>query len=202
MRWKARLGLEAFRESVIAVAERVNRKVQVLSLHWQASMIKDQMNAVYQHLGTRLCDVLAQVEDFPHRLSTSVGNEAQAILSEAEGRLQWLKRELDQVDQVIRDLENDTLRDDLLKIQQDLSSRSAGMARAVVAQGSAAQGCSVNRLDLPPSIRIAAVLRGPVLLSSVDEVVLRAGDILILLGPRHDLRRVLPVVTEKQRLFA
>ena len=52
-------------ETVLAIAERVSRKVQILRLHWQAASLSGQVERLHQQLGAALCGVLAPQSD-PH----------------------------------------------------------------------------------------------------------------------------------------
>jgi hypothetical protein len=183
-------------EAVIAVSERVNRKVEILKLHWQASSLVDQLEAVYCSVGQSLVEVPAGGWALPGQ------PEAEARLAEATARVRMIKHELSQVEGRIRELETEALREDLLKLQHDLFSRSAAIQPVVVAAGSAAIDQSAGQLALPPTMRIACVVRGQTLLVALDQVLLRAGDIVVLIGPRADLNRVLPYFVEKQRAFA
>jgi Trk K+ transport system NAD-binding subunit len=101
-----------------------------------------------------------------------------------------LKQELTHVEGAIRDLELEALHEGLVQIQRDLTNRSASLSRFVVTPDSAAVGLSLLQLDLPTMTQVAALLRGPTLLSPSAEVFLRAGDIVILLGPQAELQRV------------
>ncbi len=44
----------ALHEAVVSIAERVNRKVQILRLHWQASSVLERIDAISQDLGHQL----------------------------------------------------------------------------------------------------------------------------------------------------
>src|SRR4030095_114502 len=47
----------ALYETIVAIAERVNRKVQALRLHSQAAMILNQIHALHRDIGRRPADL-------------------------------------------------------------------------------------------------------------------------------------------------
>jgi len=191
---------DAVREVVIGVSERVNRKVQTLKLHWRAASLSDQRESALQELGAYLATFLAQTSGLPERDSERQGAEARLV--EAASRVRGLKKESMQIDALVRELEADTLREDLLRIQQDLTVRAATLERISVAQGSSVVGLAVSHLSLPSATRVVAVCRGPSFLAVDQHLVLRAGDIVILVGPRAELKTVVSQFTESQRVSA
>jgi hypothetical protein len=187
--------LTGIHEAVIAVSERVNRKVQILKLHWQASSLSDQLETLYSSVGQSLSEVPSGGWALPGQ------PETEARLAEAAARVRVMKHELSLVEARIRELETEALREDLLKLQHDLFIQSAAIQPVVVAAGSAAIGQSAGQVVLPATIRIAGVVRGHSLLVALDSVWLGAGDIVVLLGPRADLNRIVSYFVEKQRAF-
>lgn len=194
------LTLTGFHETLLAISERVNRKVHILKLHWQASAIFHQIESIQQEAGDFLSKHLAQ----GNARSTQPPNrpEIDARLSAAAARTRLLKNELQQVDALVRELEADTLRDDLLKVQRDLFTRAAMLERIVVTAGSAACGRTAAQLGLSQDVRVAAILRGPTLVTTIETLPFHAGDIVLLVGPREDLKQALPSFLEKQRASA
>lgn len=187
-------------ETVLAIAERVNRKVQILRLHWQAASLSGQMQRLHQQLGASLCTVLApqdgrQAHDIPR-------GTTERHLADISSRVGALKKELLLVDPLVRQIESEALREDLLSLERDLFYRSATIERIRVVPGAPASGCSVAQLGLPASVRVVAVLRGPSLLLSFDTVFFRPGDMVVLLGLRDELQTVLPLFTERKRATA
>lgn len=191
---------DAVREIIIGLSERVNRKVQTLKLHWRAASLSDQRQSVLQELGAYLATLLAQASGLPERDSERHGAEARLV--EAASRVRVLKKDSMQIDALVRELEADTLREDLLRIQQDLTVRAATFERILVAQGSSVLGQPVSHLSLPPATRVVAVCRGPAFLAVDQHLVLRAGDIVILVGPRTELKTVVSQFIEPQRVSA
>lgn len=188
-------------ETVLAIAERVNRKVQILKLHWQAASLSDQIEYLHQQLGAELCAVLASHDDARHAYEISQGT-TEKDLAEIASRVRLLKKELLQVDPRVRQIESEALREDLLNLERDLFLRSATIERLRVVQGAPAIGYAIGQLGLPSSVRVVAVLRGPSLLLSFDTVVFRPGDTVILLGLLSELKTVLPIFLERKRATA
>jgi len=185
---EAKVTLSGTREAILAISERVNRKTQTLRLHWQAATLTHQMEDISRTVGHALCDLA-----IPSGHDTSVDRvylAARTHLLEGATAVRALKQELTHVEGAIRDLELEALHEGLVQIQRDLTSRSAGLSRFVVRPDSAAVGLSLFQLDLPTMTQVAALFRGPTLLSPSAEVFLRAGDIVILLGPQAELQRV------------
>ena len=187
-------------ETVLAIAERVNRKVQILKLHWQAASLCDEIERLQQHLGAELCTVIA-THDSGQAHAVLLGVTEQRV-TETASRVRALKKELLQVDPRVRQIESEALREDLLTLERDLFLRSATIERLRVVQGAPAIGCTVGQLGLPASVRLVMVLRGPSLVLSFDTVVLRPGDTVILLGLRDELKAVLPIFLERKRATA
>jgi K+/H+ antiporter YhaU regulatory subunit KhtT len=184
------LTIAGMRESVVAISERVNRKTQTLRLHWQAATLADQMEKTHRVLGRTLCDLSPSSSLTGTMGLTATHIDEHAALDEAATAVRQLKQELMQVDAAVRDLEVEALHEDLLKVQRDLTSRSAALLRIIVAPTSLTVGLPLTRLDFPVTVRVAALLRGPTLLSPTSDVPLRAGDIVIILGPQEALQRV------------
>jgi len=187
-------------ETVLAVAERVNRKVQILKLHWQAASLCDEIERLQQLLGAELCTVFA-AHDGGQPQAAPPGLTEQRV-AETASRVRLLKKELLQVDPQLRQIESEALREDLLNLERDFYLRSATIERLRVAQGAPAIGCALGQLGLPSSVRVAAVLRGPALLLNFDSVLFRPGDTVILLGLRDELKTVLPLFLERKRVTA
>jgi hypothetical protein len=179
------MNIQGVREVVLAISERVNRKVQVMKLHWQAAQLTDQIEAVHQHLGGELATLLGG-ERRPAQALPS--EDALRALSRAVGQLRGLRHDLVRVDGLVRELEAETLRDELLKLQQDLGTRGLVLDRIIVASETSAAGRSLKELGIPVTCRVVAVLRGPTQLNQPEDLPLRAGDIVLLFGRPADLQ--------------
>lgn len=173
-------------ESVLAIAERVNRKVHILRLHSQAASLLTQIETVQGELGRRIATA------FPERTPAG-GTEAfssveiERALQHATDRIHHLKQTLVQVDAQIRDLKLETIHEDLLTLQRDLNLRAAAIDRIPVASGARAVGKPLSDLALPSSVRLVTIFRGPFLIPPSEAFVFRPDDIVVLIGLRTDL---------------
>jgi K+/H+ antiporter YhaU regulatory subunit KhtT len=179
----------AIYETVLAIAERVNRKVQVLRLHSQASSLLSQIEQVHGELGYQIATLCARRPPFSHE-STLPSDQLERLLSQAGERIQQLKRTLLGVDSRIRELKQETIHHELLTLQQDLSLRTAAIERFPVVQGSPVIGKTLAEMALPLSTRLVTVLRGPFLVPPDDALILRVNDVLIIIGMQGDLAKV------------
>lgn len=179
----------AIYETVLAIAERVNRKVQVLRLHSQAASLLSQIEQVHGELGYQIATLCARRPPFSHE-STLPSDQLDRLLSQAGERIQQLKRTLLGVDSRIRELKQETIHHELLTLQQDLSLRTAAIERFPVIQGSPVIGKTLTEMALPPSIRLVTVLRGPFVVPPDDALILRANDVLVIIGLQGDLAKV------------
>lgn len=179
----------AIYETVLAIAERVNRKVQVLRLHSQASSLLSQIEQVHGELGYQIATLCARRPPFSHE-STLPSDQLDRLLSQAGERIQQLKRTLLGVDSRIRELKQETIHHELLTLQRDLSLRTAAIERIPVVQGSPVIGKTLSEMALPQSIRLVTVLRGPFLVPPDDTLILRVNDVLVIVGLQGDLAKV------------
>lgn len=185
----------ALYETVLAIAERVNRKIQVLRLHSQASSLLSQIEQVHGELGRQIAALCARRPPFSHE-ATLPSDQLERLLGQAGDRIQQLKRTLLTVDNHIRDLKLEAIHHELLTLQQDLSLRAAAIERLPVVQGSPAVGRTLAEMAVPASVRLVTVLRGPFLVPPDDAVVLRVNDVLVMIGPQSDLAQVAAAFTQ------
>ena len=185
----------AIYETILALAERANRKVQVLRLHNQASSLLSQIEQAHGELGRQIAALCAKRPPFSHE-STLPSDQLERFLGQAGDRVQQLKRTLLSVDSNIRELKLETIHHELLTLQQDLSLRAAAIERFPVVQGSPVIGRTLAEVALPASVRLVTVLRGPFLVPPDDALVLRVGDILVMIGLQADLAQVASEFTQ------
>ena len=174
-------------ESVVAVAERVNRKVHVLRLHGQAASLLTQIETVQGELGQQLAAALSR-NAFGRPVLPPADFER--TLNHATDRVHLLKQTLLQVDAQIRALKLEAIQGDLLTLQRDLSLRAAAIERLSVSHGSKAVGKQASELEWPSTVRLVTVFRGPFLIPPTDGFVFRADDIVIAIGLRADLDQI------------
>jgi K+/H+ antiporter YhaU regulatory subunit KhtT len=185
----------AIYETILALAERANRKVQVLRLHNQASSLLSQIEQAHGELGRQIAALCAKRPPFSHE-STLPSDQLERFLGQAGDRVQQLKRTLLSVDSNIRELKLETIHHELLTLQQDLSLRAAAIERFPVVQGSPVIGRTLAEVALPASVSLVTVLRGPFLVPPDDALVLRVGDTLVMIGLQADLAQVASEFTQ------
>ena len=59
---------------------------------------------------------------------------------------------------------------------------------------------SISQMGLSPTTRVAAVLRGPALLHLTDSLMFQSGDLVVLVGPQVEVRRLLPYFVDQQSM--
>ena len=187
-------------EAVLVIAERVNRKVQILKLHWHAASLCDQIEQLQERLGANLCQTIAQPG--ASLLTEQPERTIELHLAEVASRIRSLKAELLRIDPQVRQIESEALREDLLNLERDLFLRQATIERLRIVAGAPAHGRTIGQLGLPPTVRVVTLLRGPALMLGFEATVFRAGDTVILLGMRDDLPHVLPLFLERKRATA
>jgi len=179
----------AIYETVLALAERANRKAEVVRLHSQASSLLSQIEQVHGELGRQIAGLCAKRPPFSHE-STLPTDQLDRFLGQAGDRVQQLKRTLLSVDNHIHELKLETIHHELLTLQQDLNHRAAAIERFPILQGSPVIGRTLARVTLPASVRLVMILRGPFLVPPDDALVLRVDDVLIMIGLQTDLAQV------------
>jgi NhaP-type Na+/H+ and K+/H+ antiporters with a unique C-terminal domain len=191
----------ALYETIVAIAERVNRKVQVLRLHGQATTLLSHIHALHRHIGQRVADLAAKSTQARGSDSRSALSPLEDAIRTASDRIKGQRATLLQIETHIRNLKAELAQEEMLTIQRELGLHDAAIERVVVAQGAPVIGHPVGEFDLPTTTRIVAVFRGPFLLPLSDSVTLRPDDIVILVGLHKDLARWLPhfhgIVTAK-----
>ncbi len=185
----------AIYETVLGLAERANRKVQVLRLHSQASSLLSQIEQVHGELGRQITALCSRRPPFSHE-STLPSDQLEHVLGQAGDRIQQLKLMLLSVDSHIRELKLETIHHELLTLQQDLSLRAAAIERFSVVQGSPVIGRTLAEVALPASVRLVTVLRGPFLVPPDDALMLRIDDVLVMIGLQEDLAQVASEFTQ------
>ena len=182
----------ALYETIVAIAERVNRKVHVLRLHGQATTILNHIHAIHRDIGGRVADLAAKPAGVAESDARSMRVPLEDAIRTAADRIKAQRAALQQIESHIRDLKVELAQEELLTMQRELGLRDAAMERVVVTQGAPVIGHPIGEFDLPATTRIVAVFRGPFLLPLSDSMTLRADDIVILTGLRHDLSHWLP----------
>jgi K+/H+ antiporter YhaU regulatory subunit KhtT len=185
----------ALYETVLALAERANRKAEVVRLHSQASSLLSQIEQAHGELGRQIAALCAKRPPFSHE-SPLPSDQLEHFLGQAGDRVQQLKRTLLSVDSHIHELKLETIHHELLTLQQDLSLRAAAIERFPILRGSPVIGRTLARVALPVSVRLVTILRGPFLVPPDDALVLRVDDVLVMIGLQTDLAQVASEFTQ------
>ena len=196
VRHEAILSLTGLRESIMSIAERVNRQVQIVKLHAQSSSIMDQLNAHFVALGAVLAEQLPT--DLSRRHALFLSDPAPPLeqrLQKTQQHIQRLRRELHHLTQQITEIETETLTDTLLRIHRDLISRGGAIERVVLQPGSQVTGKTTPEFERATHTRLIAVCRGPALLTAFDHLTLAPGDVVLLIGSRRSLSEAISTVS-------
>jgi Trk K+ transport system NAD-binding subunit len=189
----------AFYETILSISELVNRKVQIIRLHWQASTLLQNIDDVTAKVGQQIvAQVSGRLLDQSH--PESVVGVIDETLADAISRVQELKQALIKVDAEIRELKIETAHQDLLSLHRDLALRSGGIERLTVVRGAAAAGQPLSALPRCSSAYVATVLRGPFLLAPTNEILFRPGDIVVLIGAQTELNQLVSWFTGQRPL--
>ena len=179
---------QAIYETILAIAERVNRKVELLRLHSQASLAITQVDAAHTDLGRQIT-VLWTRRVLPGH-EAALATELNQLLVRTTARISQLKQTLFAVDSQVRALKLETVQEDFLTLQRELSRRSAALERLPLPQGSPVIGQKVGDLRFPESGRVVTIFRGPFFIKPSDDLILRADDVLIVVGLETDLAQI------------
>ena len=147
------------------------------------------------NLDVRLPRSVPNAHRFSHE-ATPPSDQLERFLGQAGDRIQHLKQTLLSVDSQIRELKLETIHDDLLTLQQDLSLRAAAIERFPVVQGHRSLGGHSLRWRCLRRFVLSRSLRGPFLVPPDDTLVLRVDDILIMIGLQADLAQVASEFTQ------
>ncbi len=190
-----------FYETILAISEQVNRKVHIIRLHWQASLLLQRVDDVTSTVGRHLAQQISAMQRDQQQPESAM-RILHDTLAESLTRVQDLKRSLNRVDTHIREIKLETIREDLVSLQRDLTLRAAGIERLLIRRNAAAAGQPFRALPSLPSSRVVTVLRGPFLLPPSDELIFRAGDIVVVIGAQTELDQLIPWFTGQRPLTA
>jgi TrkA family protein len=197
---EARITVSGLQEAVLAVSERVTRRVQILRLHWQATNLHRQILDAHRETGMALSDLPGLLDSIDSTQLQELPVHAETQLRQSAGNIRLLQAELRTIEAAIRELEVEALHEHFIRLQQDLLTRGASILRLAIGATAPAIGQLVTNLPLPDTLRVAAVLRGPVLLPSQPPIPLRAGDIVIILGAQAELSEAIPLIAGAGRV--
>ncbi len=191
----------ALYEVVLSISERVNRKTQIIRLHWHASGVLQRIDEVTAEVGRQVVDHVGR----PFSNQNQPDSALDTTVSRAAAHVQELKRSLTQIDGQIRELKLEAIHEDSLKLQQDLTVRSAKIKRLTITRHAAAVGQTISAMPHMPqlaSVHIASVLRGPFVLAPSEGLIFRTDDIVVLIGVESELDQLVTWFTSQRILNA
>ncbi|MBH0188252.1 MAG: TrkA C-terminal domain-containing protein [Nitrospira sp.] len=186
----------ALYEILLSISERVNRKTQIIRLHWHASGILQRIDELTAEVGRQIVDHVGHPLSHPHQHDSAMDT----TVSHAVARVQELKQSLTQIDAQIRELKLEAIHEDFLKLQHDLLVRSAKIERLTITRHAAAVGQAIGAMPRSSSVHIASVLRGPFLLAPSEGLIFRTDDIVVLIGIESELDRLALWFTSQRTL--
>ena len=176
----------AFYEMVLAISERVNRKVQIIRLHWQASSLLQRLDEQTGDVGRQMVTHVSR-RFLIHSQAAPDLADIESSLSHATAQVHEFKRSLFQIDSQIRELKLEAIHEELLRLYHDLKLRSARIDRLMITRTADAVGQPISAMPQSSPAHVAAILRGPFVLPPSDGLTFRPDDVVILIGMESDL---------------
>ena len=163
----------------MAVAERVARRVQVTKLQLQAEDAEVRLRQAYESLGQRL-----HAAHTTHSPETAAVDDSLPLCEDIRAE----QRALQEIRDRLASRYDDVLIVPLIRLQEDLQAGGGTIERVTLVPSSAkADGKSLSEVALPESVRIVLVRRHDALLFPSDQMVLRTGDQVTIIGNRSEL---------------
>lgn len=159
----------------MAIAERVARRVQVTKLQLQAEDAEARLRQAYESLGQRLYTTHATRSQEPAKVEDSLPL-CEDIRAE--------QRTLQEIRDRLASRYDDVLIVPLIRLQEDLQAGGGTMERVTISPGAQASGKLLSEVALPESVRIVLVRRNDSLMFPSEQLVLRAGDQVTVIGSR------------------
>jgi K+/H+ antiporter YhaU regulatory subunit KhtT len=172
------ISLDGAKEAIMAVAERVARRVQVTKLQLQAEDAEARLKQAYQALGQCLYDTHAG-----HPPGAFTVDDALPLCESIRAE----QRALQELRDRLASRYDDVLILPLIRLQEDLQEGGGTIERVTIAPNAPADGKPLGEVPLPDSVRVALVRRNESLLYPSAQLVLRAGDQLTVIGNRSAL---------------
>jgi|GEM_PF-1661381 len=175
------ISFDGAREAVMAIAERVTRRVQLTKLQLQAQDAEERLRQAQEALGQCLYTAHAAPSLAQVPVATNEGALPLCDNIRAEQhRLQAIRERL-------ASQQDETLSLALSRLQDDLQVGGGSMERVTIPPTAQADGRPLCEVALPESVRIALIRRSEDILVPSEQVVLRAGDQVTVIGTRSAL---------------
>lgn len=172
------ISFDGAKEAVMAVAERVARRVQVTKLQLQAEDAEARLRQAYESLGERL-----HAADSTHSPETAQIDDSLPLCENIRAE----QRALQEIRDRLASRYDDVLIVPLIRLQEDLQAGGGTIERVTIVPSAQSDGKPISTVALPESVRIVLVRRNDSLLFPSDQMVLRAGDQVTIIGNRSAL---------------
>lgn len=172
------ISFDGAKEAVMAVAERVARRVQVTKLQLQAEDAEARLRQAYESLGERLHAAYST-----HSPETATTDDSLPLCENIRAE----QRALQEIRDRLASRYDDVLILPLIRLQEDLQAGGGTIERVLIAPSAQADGKPISTVALSESVRIVLVRRNDSLLFPSDQMVLRAGDQVTIIGNRSAL---------------
>lgn len=169
------ISLAGIKEAAMAVAERVTRRVQIAKLQLQAADAEARLQQAYESLGHCLYTT--------HTAKSPDATRIDETLPLCED-IRAEQRTLQEIRDRLTSRYDDILSVPLVRLQEDLQDGGGAVERVTITPASPADGRPLSAVRLPEGVRIVLVRRADVLLLPTDDLVLKAGDQVTILGDR------------------
>ena len=163
------------KEAIMAVAERVARRVQIAKLQLQAVDAEARLQQAYESLGH--CLYTAHTAKSPDAWRVDEALPLCENIRAEQHTLQGIRDRL-------TSRYDDVLSGPLIRLQEDLQNGGGAMERVTITPASPADGRSLSAVVMPEGVRIVLVRRVDALLLPTGDLVLKAGDQVTILGDR------------------
>jgi hypothetical protein len=170
--------VDGAKEAVMAVAERVARRVQVTKLQLQAEDAEARLRQTYEALGQ--CLYTTHAAHSPEALNI----DAALPLCES---VRAEQRALQEIRDRLTSRYDDVLIVPLIRLQEDLQAGGGAIERITITPNARADGKPLSDVDLPEGVRIVLVRRNDALMFPSVQMILRAGDQVTVIGNRSAL---------------
>jgi hypothetical protein len=170
--------LDGAKEAVMAVAERVARRVQVTKLQLQAEDAEARLRQAYESMGQRLY--------VAHTAHSPEATNVDAVLPLCES-VRAEQRALREIRDRLASRYDDVLIVPLIRLQEDLQAGGGTIERITITPNAQADGKPLSGVDFPEGIRIVLVRRHDSLMFPSAQLILRAGDQVTVIGNRSAL---------------
>ena len=172
------ISFDGAKEAIMAVAERVARRVQVTKLQLQAEDAEARLRQTYESLGQ--CLYVAHAAHSPEALKI----DAALPLCES---IRAEQRALQEIRDRLASRYDDVLIVPLIRLQEDLQAGGGTIERITITPTAQADGKPLSDVSLPESVRIVLVRRNDSLMLPSAQLILRAGDQATVIGTRSAL---------------